>query len=157
MQTFTFGAHAARVAVDPETGAVDVLDYRAADDLGPIQEPALARGQILGGIAQGLSQALMEAMRYDTNGQPVSGSLMDYALPRAADLPEPRTTFVETRSQTTPLGIRGAGEAGAVPSMTVVVAAVNAALGLTGAARLDPPLSPSRVWTAARSRVKPLP
>lgn len=157
VQTFTFGAHAARVAVDPETGAVDVLDYRAADDLGPIQEPALARGQILGGIAQGLSQALMEAMRYDTNGQPVSGSLMDYALPRAADLPEPRTTFVETRSQTTPLGIRGAGEAGAVPSMTVVVAAVNAALGLTGAARLDPPLSPSRVWTAARSRVKPLP
>jgi carbon-monoxide dehydrogenase large subunit len=153
VQTFTFGAHHATVAVDPDTGIVRVLRYVAIDDLGPVMEPALAEAQIVGGVAQGIAQAMAEAMVHDpSTGQPLTASFMDYAMQRASDICMIETEMVETPSLTTPLGVRGAGEAGAVPSMTVVVAAVNQALGLSGTSRIEPPLTPAKVWQAIEGR-----
>jgi carbon-monoxide dehydrogenase large subunit len=146
--TYTFGCHACTVRVDADTGAVQVCDYVAFDDLGPLLQPAIAAGQIHGGVAQGIGQALLEAMQYDAGGQPLSASLLDYALPRASDLPGIHCVPVVSGP-----GIRGAGEAGAVASMAAVVNAVAAAVGDTG---LDAPLTPERVWRALQnSRVTP--
>ena len=148
--TFTFGCHACIVGVDPETGTVCVQRYAAFDDLGPLLQPAIAAGQLHGGIAQGLGQALLEAVRYDPSGQPVTASLMDYSLPRASDLPHLECRTAQTLSSSNDLGVRGAGEAGAVASMAAVVNAVEAALG--GACLLEAPLTPLAVWQAIHSQ-----
>ncbi len=142
--TFTLGCHACVVGVDPDTGVVGVQRYAGFDDLGPLLQPAIAQGQLHGGIAQGVGQALLEAVRYDESGQPVTASLMDYCLPRASDLPHLDCRIAQTPSPATELGVRGAGEAGAIASMAAVVNAVEAALG--GACRLDAPLTPLAVW-----------
>ena len=147
--TFTLGCHACIVGVDPDTGAVEVQRYAAFDDLGPLLQPAIAAGQLHGGVAQGVGQALLEAMRYDENGQPVTASLMDYCLPRASDLPALDCRIAQTPSAATDLGVRGAGEAGAVASMAAVVNAAEAALG--GAYPLEAPLTPLAVWRAMQS------
>lgn len=144
--TYTLGCHACIVAVDQETGTVRVQRYAAFDDLGPLLQPAIAQGQLHGGIAQGIGQALLEAVRYDEAGQPITASLLDYCLPRAADLPALQCHIAQTPSPTTDLGVRGAGEAGAIASMAAVVNAAEAALG--GAVRLDAPLTPLAVWQA---------
>lgn len=146
--TYTFGCHACVVGVDPATGSVVVTAYAAFDELGPLLQTAIAHGQIHGGVAQGVGQALLEAMRYDGAGQPITASLMDYGLPRAADLPRLHCSVAETPSDATDLRIRGAGEAGAMASMAAVVNAVAAVLGGDGA--IDAPLSPHRVWQAMR-------
>ena len=144
--TFTLGCHACVVGVDGETGAAAVQRYAAFDDLGPLLQPAIAQGQLHGGIAQGLGQALLEAVRYDASGQPITASLLDYTLPRASDVPPLECRIAQTPSPATELGVRGAGEAGAIASMAAVVNAAEAALG--GDCTLDAPLTPLAVWQA---------
>lgn len=149
--TYTYGCHACRVRVDVETGDVELLDYAAFDDLGPILQPAIAIGQIHGGVAQGIGQALQEAVRYDGDAaQPVTATFLDYQVPRAGDLPEFACHLFETPSRGGHLGIRGAGEAGAIASMAAVVNAVDEAL--SGVADLDIPLTSQTVWRALKRR-----
>ena len=144
--TFTLGCHACIVGIDPDTGTVGVQRYAGFDDLGPLLQPAIAQGQLHGGIAQGIGQALLEAVRYDEFGQPVTASLLDYCLPRASDLPDLHCPTAQTPSPATELGVRGAGEAGAVASMAAVVNAAEAALD--GGCTLEAPLTPLAVWQA---------
>ena len=149
--TFPAGAYACEVEVDPETGKVDVCSFAAADDFGNVINPMIVDGQVHGGIAQGVGQALREHAFYDSDGQLLSGSYMDYAMPRADDLP----SFVVDHSCQTPcthnpLGVKGCGEAGAIGSPPAVVNAVIDALRRGGhdVSHIDMPLSPSRVWAA---------
>jgi carbon-monoxide dehydrogenase large subunit len=148
--TYTFGCHACRVTVDRETAEVKIVDYAAFDDLGPLQQPTIALGQIHGGITQGIAQALYELMHYDSEGaQPLTATFLDYQLARAADLPTPISEIAETPSIANDLGVRGAGEAGAVASMAVVVNAVDDALG---GIDIDAPLRPSQLWHSLQQR-----
>ena len=149
--TFPAGAYACEVEVDPETGKVDVCSFAAADDFGNVINPMIVDGQVHGGIAQGVGQALREHAFYDSDGQLLSGSYMDYAMPRADDLP----SFVVDHSCQTPcthnpLGVKGCGEAGAIGSPPAVVNAVIDALCRGGhdVSHIDMPLSPSRVWAS---------
>lgn len=141
------GCHACEVEVDPSTGAVTVDRYTVVDDVGRVINPLLCEGQIHGGVAQGIGQALMEAVIYDREtGQLLSGSFVDYAMPRADDLPSLGTSFLEVPCKTNPLGIKGAGEAGAVGSPPAVINALLDALRPLGVDHIDMPATPSRVW-----------
>ena len=144
------GCHAAEVEVDPGTGHVHVDRMWIVDDFGPIINPMLAEGQIMGGIAQGLGQALMEEAVYDPeSGQLVTGSLMDYALPRADSMPEMELAFYEDApTAKNPLGVKGAGEAGCCGAPPAVVNAVLDALKDYGVTHIDMPLTPQKVWRA---------
>jgi len=145
------GVHMAYVEVDPDTGMVEILDYVAVDDAGVIINPLLARGQIHGGVVQGIGQALYEEARYDrTSGQLVTGSLLDYGLPRADLLPMIRSQFQETPSPTNPLGVKGIGESGAIGAPPTIVHAVLDALASFGITHLDMPLTPQKIWAAIR-------
>jgi carbon-monoxide dehydrogenase large subunit len=148
--TYPNGTHVAEVEIDPETGATEILQYVVVDDFGATLNPLLLAGQVHGGTAQGIGQAVMENAVYDSaSGQLVSASLMDYALPRAADVPV--FTF-ETRNvscRTNPLGVKGAGEAGAIGSAPAVMNAILDALWWAFRIRhLDMPATPERVWAA---------
>jgi carbon-monoxide dehydrogenase large subunit len=145
---YPFGAHVAVVEVDPETGIVRVRDYFTVDDCGPRISPLLVTGQVHGGLAQGIAQALMEEVVYDANGQLLSGSLMDYALPRAHDLPSFVTDQTETPTPLNPLGAKGIGEAATIGSTPAIANAVIDALKPFGVRHLDIPLRPERVWRA---------
>jgi carbon-monoxide dehydrogenase large subunit len=149
--TYPNGCHVAEVEIDPETGRLEVVRYTVVDDFGRVANPLLAEGQVQGGVAQGLGQALMEAMRWHPEtGQPLTASLMDYALPRAADMPAVEAAFNEAApTPTNPLGVKGCGEAGAVaatPAVTLAALDALRAAGVTEA--LDTPLTPERVWRA---------
>jgi len=145
------GVHMAYVEVDPDTGIVEILDYVAVDDAGTIINPLLARGQIHGGVVQGIGQALYEEARYDPDsGQLLTGSLLDYAVPHADSLPNIRSQFQETASPTNPLGVKGIGESGAIGAPPTVVHAVLDALTPFGIAHLDMPLTPQKIWAAVR-------
>ena len=121
------------------------MHYAAFDDLGPLLQPMIAAGQIHGGVAQGIGQALHECFQYDRDAaQPISTTFLDYQLPRAADLSHIGGCMLESPAHGTELGVRGAGEAGAMASMTAVVNAVADAIG--GSTCLEPPLTPNRVW-----------
>ncbi len=152
--TFPSGAYACEVEVDPETGQVTIEAFTAADDFGNIVNPMIVDGQVHGGIGQGIGQALLENCAYDENGQLLSASFMDYAMPRADDVP---FYGVDHSSQTpcthNPLGVKGCGEAGAIGSPPAVVNAVLDALNAGGKAvdHIDMPVSPSRVWAAMNS------
>ncbi len=149
--TFPAGAYACEVEVDPETGKVDIVSFAAADDFGNIVNPMIVDGQVHGGIGQGIGQALLEGAAYDSDGQLLNGSYMDYAMPRASDLP---SFTVDHSCQTpcthNPLGVKGCGEAGAIGSPPAVVGAVVDALRRAGhdITHIDMPLTPSRVWEA---------
>ncbi len=149
--TFPAGAYACEVEVDPETGKVDIVSFAAADDFGNIINPMIVDGQVHGGIGQGIGQALLEGAAYDEDGQLLNGSYMDYAMPRASDLP---SFTVDHSCQTpcthNPLGVKGCGEAGAIGSPPAVVGAVVDALRRAGhdITHIDMPLTPSRVWEA---------
>lgn len=146
--TFPSGCHVAEVELDPRTGTVRLVRYLAVDDFGTLLEPAIAAGQVQGGLAQGIGQALFERSVYDpTTGQLLSGSLMDYALPRADDLPALGVTLVERPSTANPLGVKGSGQAGAMIAPQVVMAAVLDALGGAGP---EMPATPEAVWRALR-------
>ena len=145
---YSFGTHVVVVEVLQETGAVEILRYVAVHDPGRIINPMLAKGQIDGAIAQGLGQALMEGMVFTPDGQPVNGSLMDYALPLAGDIPEFSLDTTETPSPLTPLGAKGIGELPTVAAPSAVVNAVMDALSHLGIRHIETPLTPEKVWRA---------
>jgi carbon-monoxide dehydrogenase large subunit len=142
------GLHLCVVAVDIDTGRVRVRGFWAVDDVGRVINPMIVEGQVHGGIAQGIGQALMEAVVYDDEGQLLTGSLMDYALPRASDLPPFVTGLQETLAPDNVLGVKGAGESGTIAAPAAVVNAVLDALAPLGVRHLDMPLTPFRVWSA---------
>ncbi len=144
--TFPFGTHICVVEVEPQTGRVEIKKYISVDDCGKVINPLLVDGQIQGGIVQGMGQALFEEVIYDENGQLLTGSLMDYALPRAADLPRLNLTRTETPTPVNPLGIKGIGEAGTIGSTPAVVNAVVDALAPFGVTHIDMPLTPQKIW-----------
>ena len=152
--TYPAGAYACEVEVDPETGHVEVVAFSAADDFGNVINPMIVEGQVHGGLAQGIGQALLENCVYDENGQLLSGSYMDYAMPRASDVPFYSVDHsCVTPCTHNPLGVKGCGEAGAIGSPPALVNAVLDALNAGGhdVAHIDMPLSPARVWAAMNS------
>jgi len=150
-QTFPNGVHIAEVEVDPATGLTEVVTYTAVDDAGNIMDHTLIEGQMHGAVAQGLGQALFEAVVYDpTNGQLVSGSFMDYCMPRATDMPAFRIGDVIVPATTNPLGVKGAGEAGTTASLAAVMNAIADAVPGAAAAHMDMPATPEKVWQACR-------
>jgi carbon-monoxide dehydrogenase large subunit len=152
-RTYSYGAHAAHVAVDAATGEVSVLDYIAVEDVGRIINPMTLHGQTLGAIVQGLGGVLLEELVYDEHGQLLSGSLMDYTLPRADDFPSIHAVVLEAHpSPNNPLGAKGAGEGGVIPVGGVISNAVAAALSPLGIAIYDLPLSAHRVWQMISKR-----
>jgi carbon-monoxide dehydrogenase large subunit len=150
--TYPSGAYGCEVEVDAETGKVDILTFCAADDFGNLVNPMIVEGQVHGGLAQGIGQALMENCAYDENGQLLSGSYMDYTMPRADDLPAYQVdSSACTPCTHNPLGVKGCGEAGAIGSPPAVVNAVVDALqraGHSDVTHIDMPLTPARVWSA---------
>jgi aerobic carbon-monoxide dehydrogenase large subunit len=149
--TFPFGTHVAVVEVDGRTGEVALKRYIAVDDVGRVINPMIVDGQVHGGIAQGVAQALWETAVYDENGQLTSASLMDYALPKAEFFPDFEVERTETPTDVNPLGVKGAGETGTIASTPAVVNAVMDALAPFGIRHLDMPLTPERVWRAMRA------
>ncbi len=150
--TFPNGCHVCEIEVDPETGAARVARYAAVDDVGRVINPLLVHGQAHGGIAQGIGQALMEHVAYDReSGQLLSGSLMDYALPRATDLPMLIVDTHEVLCRTNPIGVKGAGEGGATGAPPAVVNALLDALAEAGVTHIDMPATPETVWRALRA------
>ncbi|WP_448539356.1 xanthine dehydrogenase family protein molybdopterin-binding subunit [Roseiflexus sp.] len=145
---YPFGAHLAVVEVDPDTGIVTVRDYVSVDDCGPRISPIIVAGQVHGGLAQGIAQALFEEVVYDENGQLLSGSLMDYTLPRADDLPAFVVEQTITPTPHNPLGAKGIGEAATIGSTPAIVNAVVDALKHLGVRHIDMPLRPEKVWRA---------
>jgi carbon-monoxide dehydrogenase large subunit len=148
--TYPNGCHIAEVEVDPETGTVDLVNYSVVDDFGTIVNPLTCAGQVMGGTAQGVGQALMEKIVYeDDGGQLLSGTFMDYAVPRASDMPDMHIEFFqEAPSTENPLGAKGAGEAGCCGALPAVVGAVVHALEEYGVRHLDMPLTPEKLWRA---------
>jgi carbon-monoxide dehydrogenase large subunit len=149
--TYSSGAHLAVVEIDTETGEVQVLNYVAVDDCGRVLNHYLAEAQIHGGLAQGISQALYEEVLYDQNGQLLSGTLLDYTLPLAGQLPDFVTAFIETPSPNNPLGTKGVGEAGCIGGPPAIVNAVLDALSPLGIKTIDMPLRPEKIWTLLQS------
>ena len=148
--TFPFGAHVAVVEVDTETGGVELLRHVAVDDCGRILNPMLVTGQQHGGIAQGVAQALFEGVFYDDEGNPVTGNLMDYAIPSAAELPSFETYNTETPSPRNPLGAKGIGESGTIGSTPAIQNAVVDAVAHLGVRHIDMPLTSVNVWNAIK-------
>ena len=147
--TFPNGCHMAEVEVDPDTGVVALVRYGVCDDFGKTVNPLIVRGQVAGGVAQGYGQAVLEHTVYDkSSGQLLSGSLMDYALARADDFPDIEIELLEIPCASNPLGVKGAGEAGAVGSPPALINAIIDALGPDGVTQLDMPATPERVWRA---------
>src|SRR5580692_5259135 len=147
--SYPYGAHVCEVEVDPGTGKVALINYVAVDDVGRAVNPMIIHGQVHGGIAQGVGQALLEHAHYDPeSGQMLAGSLMDYAMPRATDLVNYITEISEVPSSTHPLGIRPAGEGGTVPALAVTVNAIVDALSDLGVRHVEMPATPERVWRA---------
>jgi carbon-monoxide dehydrogenase large subunit len=148
---YPFGSHVCEVEVDADTGVVELIDYVAVDDVGRAINPLILHGQAHGGIAQGVGQALLERCFYEPDGgQLLSGSFMDYAIPRASDLPSFITEISEIPSPTNPLGIRAGGEGGTTPALAVVINAVVDALAEFGVTHIEMPATPERVWSAIR-------
>jgi carbon-monoxide dehydrogenase large subunit len=147
--TYPFGTHVCVVEVDRDTGQTKILRYIAVDDVGKRINPLIVEGQIHGGIVQGVGQALWEGAVYDDNAQLLSGSLMDYAVPKASFLPRIELDSTETPSPTNPLGVKGVGETGTIASTPAVVNAVMDALSPFGIRHLDMPLTPEKVWRSA--------
>ncbi len=153
--TFPNGCHIAEVEIDPETGKLDLVRYSVTDDVGRAINPMVVRGQVQGGVAQGFGQAVLENTVYDpSSGQLLAGSFMDYTLPRADDLPAIEVELVEIPCGTNPLGVKGAGEAGAVGSPPAVINAIVDALSPLGISHIDMPATSERVWQAIQAAGK---
>ena len=149
--TYPNGSHVCEVEIDPETGTTEVVGYWVVDDVGNMINPVIVKGQIHGGVAQGVGQALAEQVAYDPDsGQLLSGSFMDYAMPRAADFPDIQIAAHAVPTQRNPLGVKGAGEAGTVGALPATMNAVLNALAEAGVIELDMPATPNRVWQAVR-------
>ena len=149
--TFPSGAHAAELEIDPETGRVTLERYLAIDDYGRLVNPMVTIGQVQGGLGQGIGQAMLESTVYDPqSGQLLSGSLMDYALPRADDLPPLEIRLEELPTERNPLGVKGAGQAGCIAAPQTIVHAILDALAPLGIEHIDMPATPERIWHAIR-------
>ncbi len=148
--TYPAGAHVAEVEIDPETGVVDLVAVVAADDVGRIVNPVLVEGQVHGGLAHGIGQALLEDCKYDESGQLITGSYMNYCMPRAADLPFFKTGHNITNCAHNPLGVKGVGEVGSIGVPPAIVNAIVDALSHLGVQHIDMPATPERVWRAIR-------
>ncbi len=148
--TYPNGTHVCELEVDPETGAVALLRYTICDDFGMSLNPLLLAGQVHGGIAQGIGQALLEGVTYDDNGQLLSATFMDYCMPRAEDLPSYHFETRNVPSVTNPLGLKGAGEAGSIGSTPAVMNALIHALSARGVTRIDMPATPAKIFAALR-------
>jgi carbon-monoxide dehydrogenase large subunit len=145
---YPFGTHICVVEIDPDTGHIDIVHYLTVDDCGKVINPMLVTGQVHGGIAQGVGQALLEGAHFDELGNLLTGSLLDYAVPRADDLPAFETNRTETPSPLNPLGVKGIGEAGTIGATPAVVNAVVDALSHLGVRNLDMPITAEKVWKA---------
>jgi carbon-monoxide dehydrogenase large subunit len=152
--TFPNGCHVAEVEIDPETGVVKVVRYTGVNDFGTIVNPMIVAGQLHGGVAQGIGQALMEEINYDESGQPITGSFMDYALPRAEDVPAMTIGDHPSPAKSNPLGTKGCGEAGCAGSLATITNAVLDALTEYGVKHIDMPLTPEKVWRAIQNGTK---
>jgi carbon-monoxide dehydrogenase large subunit len=148
--TFPNGCHVSEVEIEPETGIVQIVRYTGVNDFGTIVNPMLVAGQLHGGVAQGIGQTFMESVSYDASGQPITGSFMDYALPRAEDIPVMEIGDHPVPAKSNPLGTKGCGEAGCAGSLSTLVNAVLDALSEYGITHIDMPLTPERVWRAIR-------
>jgi aerobic carbon-monoxide dehydrogenase large subunit len=144
--TFPFGTHIVVVEIERETGEINFLRYVAVDDCGKVINPMLVDGQLHGGIVQSLGQALYEEVVYDEQGQLVTGTLMDYAIPRATQIPWMELDRTETPSPVNPLGVKGVGEAGTIGATPAIVGAIVDALAPFGIRHLDMPVKPEHVW-----------
>jgi carbon-monoxide dehydrogenase large subunit len=155
ISSFPHGWHVAEIEIDPETGKAELVRYTAIDDVGRAVNPMIIHGQTHGGIAQGMGQALMEHCVYDPeSGQALAGSFMDYAMPRASDLPFFATDISEVPSTTHPLGFRGGGEGGITPALGVITNAVVDALSEFGVSHIEMPATPEKIWRAMRGYTK---
>jgi carbon-monoxide dehydrogenase large subunit len=153
--SFPFGAHCAVVEVDLETGDARAVRFFAVDDCGRIINPLLAEGQVHGGIAQGIGQAMFEEVVFDEEGTPRTGTLVDYQIPSIGEIPQVVTATTETPSPNNPLGAKGIGESGTIGSTPAIQNAVIDALSHLGVRHIDMPLTPERVWNAlAAARAK---
>lgn len=146
--SFPNGAHIAEIEIDPETGVVTLDRYSVTDDFGNLINPMLAEGQVHGGVAQGVGQALLEHVVYDDDGQLLTASFMDYGMPRAADLPMFGFATEPTPSTYNPMGMKGCGEAGTVGALAAISNAVADAMSERSAAPIDMPFTPAKVWHA---------
>jgi hypothetical protein len=156
VDNFPNGCHVCEVEIDPETGKVNVVAYCAVDDVGTVINPLIVHGQVHGGVAQGIGQVLLERIAYDDDGQLITGSLMDYGLPRAANLPTLSVDFHPTPSTKNPIGVKGSGEVGVTGSIPAVLNAVNDALARVGAsAEISMPVTSEKVWRYLREAKLP--
>jgi carbon-monoxide dehydrogenase large subunit len=146
--TFSYAVHAVTVAVDPDLGEVELLDYVIVEDGGVLVNPMIVDGQIYGGLAQGIGTALYEEMPFDAEGQPLATTLADYLLPGPTEVPEPRLDHMETPSPYTMFGVKGIGEGGAIAPPAAIANAVNDALRPLGVQLLHSPISPRRIVEA---------
>jgi carbon-monoxide dehydrogenase large subunit len=153
--TFPNGCHIAEIELDPETGTVEVVSYSCVNDFGTVINPMIVEGQLHGGVVQGIGQALMENTIYDSDGQLLTGSFMDYPMPRAADVPSFVLADHPVPATTNPLGVKGCGEAGCAGALTSVMNAVIDALADRGIRHLDMPLTPAKIWQALRAAESP--
>jgi carbon-monoxide dehydrogenase large subunit len=149
---FPFGAYAAVVEIDRETGRLQVLRLVGVDDAGRVVNPLLAEGQVMGSAAQGIGQALFEEAVYDDAGQLLTGNLAVYGLPSAVEVPPVQGELLETPSPFTPLGVKGLGESGAIAVPAAIANAVADALAPLGVRHVDPPYTPERLWRVLRGR-----
>jgi aerobic carbon-monoxide dehydrogenase large subunit len=149
--TYPNGCHVAEVEVDPETGVIELVKYSCVNDFGTVINPMIVEGQLHGGVVQGIGQALMEMTAYDSEGQLLTGSYMDYALPRAVDAPMFEVINHPVPARTNPLGVKGCGEAGCAGSLTSIMNAVVDALSEYGIRHIDMPATPHKVWQAIRA------
>jgi carbon-monoxide dehydrogenase large subunit len=148
VQNFPNGCHICELEIDQETGTVEIVRYSVVDDVGTVINPLLLKGQIVGGVAQGVGQILMEDIQFDGDGQILTGSFMDYAMPRAGDFCTFRLGENEVPTKTNPLGVKGAGESGTVGALSSVMNAINDAMARIGAAYVQMPATPEKLWQA---------
>jgi carbon-monoxide dehydrogenase large subunit len=147
--TFPNGCHICEAEIDPDTGTVSIAQYVVVDDVGIVINPLIVDGQIQGGVAQGLGQALMEHCIYDPeSGQLMTATFVDYVMPRADDMPQLDISYNEIPCTTNPLGAKGAGEAGTIGSLPAIIGAISDALNVT---HIDMPATPEKIWRAARA------
>jgi carbon-monoxide dehydrogenase large subunit len=149
--TYPGGCHIAEVEIDPETGRTSVINFTAVDDVGRVINPMIVEGQVQGGVAQGIGQALLETCVYDAEGQLLSGSMMDYTMPRADDLPPVSVATHTTLCTHNPLGVKGCGEVGAIGSPPAVINAVVDALSDYGVNHVEMPATPAKIWQIINS------
>jgi len=151
-QTFPNGCHVAEVEIDADTGEVHIVSYAAVDDAGVVLDHTLVEGQLVGGLAQGIGQALMETAVYDdSNGQLVTGTFMDYAMPRAMDVPPIVDAGHNVPATTNPLGVKGVGEAGTTGSIAAIMNAIANAIPDGRGVNVDMPATPAKIWRACRA------